>query len=1682
MFGFLNLLNNNTITNEERINMHVNAAYANYNENFSNLVNIEDVNNLSINLIDYVNSQQQGRNTEDDLDSFISGNLGTRSNNSNIEFLFSIESNLNSRITHSFNGRNNLIDYKSELIENKFEKLKNKLNAFSNIKNNHIFLQKTFLDNFDKLSKIVNFISSGISEKTEKVKENSFENKLKREYYTNSGFLFNKVINYIDNNLTIEEDNFTLKNETFLSKEETISFNFINYEENSLLRKSLIVLEEDYPFRFVKPLKNTSNDIVIQSIINATRSLYTMSTNSLIDNYITDEKLSINYEEESLKNLTTEIDRFYIFDLIDVNADYFDPSSIYLSSSLRKKNIDFTQLKNTSESLSTINYLIPVAENRRKNIEVVNSIIPNELKTKNYNKFCIESNKYFVDSIYNIDFLNRDINYGFSNSYDFFKYLTKMTSFNNGRKGKWESYLGNNDWQRSKQEGRPVRVFGENVFDAVNTEEIVKCIYFKDLPMHTHNFIGFANNLRSSSAYKSTTNKEDVSYVEYDSANKVNDLKYKLEIDNLVKRTKVKFLENNNISVGMFKEVANNIRVSNNINKKKILSYSDSNEEKKSVISKNNDFYKLLFTKDPSGGITYSHTDIFTNHKINNEIYKGLDEFKKNDLSVNSERENVKNNFKDFLCYYYPKCRFFSSSKFFHGIKSDIIKDFETFKNRSNENINNKHATNQALYLNTFENSAIDENSKRIIARRFLKKSIMLDKNSNGSLNNAKMSDFVYKQDDILIENYSKSSKTSIRNYLNDIVNSSSNLKTIRRSVFSNTNIRNLADQSNYKMFTGLNTITDQENVLYFFKHSDQFNSQDEEFWSNFRTDLAQLMITSRGTFNHRDTVAIDEGVDNFVERMGYNIENDSEVISEKINSFARQYIDENFNSTRLSLTGKMHFNFFPFHFLEYDYVILGDANARDSLNFTYRRKEINNIKSIPTEVEGQFEYSPDKNRGLDITSSENIKIEIFPVFNDMKSLRQDPDLYKPSIIIEDLFDEMFVEGTISNSISKVIQQLLRLKISEYKTKHFQSEDNVDEFINTNENVLEDVIKILELYSKIYLFAFNRSQRELSIRFFKFVDASNISSSIHTTNIIKKWSIGSFSSNTLTANEVEEQLELQNPNGGEGVGPPLGPTRFDERSLFFGSSDYDRTVGAHGVFDIQKFSAETLTQTEAIKNRWTINGRIFNQNDDIDCFRSTLLSDFNLLNTSYRIENEENNSLKTTFTEFLNNVDESLKESDVLQAFNLDIINGCIDYQDKMLSKSRRELSSSIMFDKLKEIYPVNKVEEIEENFYDIFYINYLSKDLFKNLYINNKLQKNINEGIDNNLDYLKDSSYLDIFKDLEKNQLNNIAAIRDSSSISKISSNKTLLGFYNSNFYTFGLKKDQLENLTYKSLIKFKISIVDKFNLNHIYIPKTLIFSPLFTNTERFVSEDFPGMSDDNMLFYYQLNKNLQNRLNVVNYNDIIRNLQQYPEGDFFIKLIQNKLNLSIEESLIFYEHLIHCHVNSKKSNYIVENIYSINNLNKTNHDLNSKILEKFKNLSNKEFFNIFDIKKDKVFDNNDLISKSLFEANENNDIVYELVNYLSKIGETNDLYNNEYYETYTICVDPKEFFYLDSSNLNNSENFNPQKNTPKVISDEEKALFFKDMPNYNQYKYFQLSEEISVENFNVHIEVEII
>jgi len=284
------------------------------------------------------------------LEDYIRGDLKKNSENKVLDFIFSIENNNSFLVNSSI--FDNVLSYKEKLLKNKYQKIENKFNMFCSVNSNNVKLHSIFLNKFNLLNKVYNLVIEGIEEKTQIVKNNLFEEKLKSDIYSDQGKYFNKVVNFFIENFLENNREFLQKNLVFLETNESFVDNLFNYNKDNfpLLEKSLIGFEKDQPFNFVNSLKTTSNDIVIQAFVNFARSFYTISTNCLVDNYKSDSILKIDFNRDSIKCLVTEKEGFRPFSYIDkqnINTDIDD----IISNNYLKTNNEINYLQNNEDSL-----------------------------------------------------------------------------------------------------------------------------------------------------------------------------------------------------------------------------------------------------------------------------------------------------------------------------------------------------------------------------------------------------------------------------------------------------------------------------------------------------------------------------------------------------------------------------------------------------------------------------------------------------------------------------------------------------------------------------------------------------------------------------------------------------------------------------------------------------------------------------------------------------------------------------------------------------------------------------------------------------------------------------------------------------------------------------------------------------------------------------------------------------------------------------------------------------------------------------------------------------------------------------------------------------------------------------------------------------------------------------------
>lgn len=1439
-----------------------------------------------------------------DIESFIEGK------NKSLEFLYSIENNENNTISE--NTINTTIEYKKEIINKENTLLKNKLQMFLE-KSDVSKLHNSFLKKFSNISNIKENIVKGIKEKTNKINSNSFEIKFKNFVKNNENSkYFNVITNNFFNNVSVARiDKYKPKQKKeFLQNNEEIFSNEINFIDQRFIKQNQFFFELNTDVDFSKEVKTRCSDIVVQNLINLTRSMFTLSSGCFVENHKTDDRfLYINLDNTSLINLNKEKRDFRIFD--HINNLKINNKSLIDENLNNIKNKEYTI--NTSEDTfftnsidayaglchlpsSSKNILNSFISNYKNNLEIAGP----DLLESNASLYisslgfhaneCREINKIFVDNIYNVD----------------------TTGLNNQKLKDVYDYIYKGE---SPEASIITNAFSlkNNLANHISTNKNLRPVYLNESPIFS---ISPENISTDESGFKRANTKKIKIKKEFflDSKFNINSLRQKTKIDNFVKQIKIKHLKNKNVSLDFFNEIVENINDSDR--KDTVLSYCKEDDKNISALNSENDAFNLLFTADQENeNIFYSNVDIISNQKIKGVEFKGIDDLKKKNLNFNIQREEFANNFLNLISHYYPENHLFSSSSLFYNILKSIYREAENSSHSEYED----YSLSQALYLNYFREEIKNQTNKdikKIIATRFIKNAIYNDSTIDQNLSEEGISDFKY--------NYTENDGDFID--IENILSSSSNLENIRKSVYSNFNIKDLSKRSEFKTFNSIKLIKD-------------------------------------GSFYDSTTNSLTD---------------------------------------RVYVAGLIITQFIPMH--------------KFLINFRVRNNFSNKLKT-------QYKQKID-----DSILNKKLKIKIIPYLNDdyVYNREENKESYA---LIEDYFDECCNENNfIFNYICHNIKSILRLLDPNYKEKLFENESQVDDYILNNDDLINKVIEIIEIFSNYYLLYFDRISRANYFKFFTKIPVEIDHNKIGKGENQNIPDFGIVSKNKNLFQELKNALKYG-----------------DDFNFVINNSDQNKEM----ISDIKRI---------------------------IDSFESSQESYFTN-NTLYSIYDNPITNWKSSETLKIYNILKSLYSSDVSQSFYFDIIKGLIQYQNEVIEMNRESISSSKYFNQLKSFLEDSLVDKIEENFHNIFFINKLSKSIFKDEYLNKKIEEDIFDNVDaDNLDYYLDqnNSILNTEKNYKLKYLENFSLDLSNDYI-KESLGSTAEDFYNSSMYSFALKDDILKNKNKDVLIKITVSIVDQLNLNRLYIPKVYLFSPMFTNLNKIDFSEF-GINNKNCLGYYNIEKDIENRLNLF---DIEENLN---ERSFISSKIRTLFNVSHEESIELQNYLLYCHLSSNKVDFLTKNIYNIDILENNNVFVdNLEVFEMFESLNKKEFFSIFKNRKDKTINrikmNENILLPNKSDSFENENSFYDLLINLDNIGKNKsvkDLSESEIYDNYNIAINPKNFYYIDVSG-NEQNNEYSQNDLQKILS---KLLVVNQSLLNNNFK----KDSKLISNFNIIVETEVL
>jgi len=1474
--------------------------------------------------------------------SFINGESLPSSKKLEIDLAFSIENNKNEKLTTGV--LEDIKKYKEEIINNFYENVENKASMLLSLNNNSEKYFNSFFKNISDFDNVKNNINEAIFEKGQKIKNNNFENLLKKYIsFPNNSNIFNLLTN---NFIVMSKSNNKEKDLKVFSK--VLSYDKVQknlltqIDVNSFVKKHCLFETSISSDSESKDIKSIINDVNVQNIVTMIRNLYFMSPNTLVGNYIEEKFNFINLEKDNLISITSEFDDIDYFKFINENGsvdieNFLDKSSFKRLDEHEITNSRSATLENSIDELNGKQHISSTLKTYINDIMISKLKNVSHIKNNLYTNFIVsdsilvskELNKIFTGYFFNVDLLSLDV------------------KFNSGIQDLLGFILFNNTTNNVDNSSN--RTFKENYLNNINEKNEI--IYRFNSSITTY------KNNASSRDNKGTILASDRFNLDDASIYYLDDVYLKNKIDSFVKSQKLNYLKNKDVDLSFSKEIIDNIK--NSKVNKKMLSYCRQDKEDLAVINSESKLFDLFFTGDvESENDFYSHIDIVSNHVIDDSNFKGLDEMKLLDIDPNDEYLNLGDNIKKIISLYYQENSFFSSSNFFKRILQSILNEIEVSEDENYEENN----LTQVLYFNFFKkNFSKDIETKKIIAERFIKKAIQLDTVSSASFKkNNSIKSFEYDYENILEEDFDKESKESIKSYIDKVLNSSDKLKKIKSSIYSLNNIKNLNLISDYKR------------------------------------------ISNIGIFN--------EGYSN---ELGLNT---------------------------FSITAVLNGNVLPNYCLLYNFKSKGNfkEDARISYKIENKNKVLENItfgeinqETGEREVE-KVEYYVDRSISeFDVTKSSDISLKIYPTLCTSDTVKNEFDY--PYIVIKDNFEKIFENNNYSNyafgNIVDVIQDMLRMSVKDYLKLSVNSENDIDVIISDNQDLINNVIDLIEIYSEFYLIYSSRIQRLNSLK-------------------IYNW-------------------QKKNINF-------LGNSAFS----------YNGIISKHSNVYSRFKDVMQLNNSDNIT--------IFNKEEILSCFEDfkTLLDEFSQSPQSF-LENSlleySAENYKTHITYICKNIMHSLYLSDYAQAFNFDLINGFLNHQNEVLNKSREEVSSSELFNQINEVSS-ELVEDIELNFYNTFYLNKLSKAmsfiLLKNN-INYKYIESCYKRLGNDLHKNKN-----IFKELKNHKIDMLnklgSRIKNVYNLQSNTFYENKEDYLNSNFKTFSLSDIGLKNRNSKSIIKIKVSIIDKFNLNHLYMPKIFLFSPMITSTKIFTNNMLAENNINivsNSITFFDTKNDVLNRTKIQSVDDVLNgnilNLKN---------IIKNKFSsLTDEETNLLYRHLISCHVSSEEIGDILNYCYAVNvnkNIYKTR--ISEETYSLVANITEKQFFDVFN------FSKQDALNKIVFDEENNNyilpirseiikekclvyDTLLKLEN-MSSLKELETLNNNNYYDFYNISIKPDMFYYIDSNydRVNNNET--------EVDSLKEIEKLFAKINKFSEINESFKKNTQTIDNFDIVFEIEVI
>lgn len=959
-----------------------------------------------------------------------------------------------------------------------------------------------------------------------------------------------------------------------------------------------------------------------------------------------------------------------------------------------------------------------------------------------------------------------------------------------------------------------------------------------------------------------------------------------------------------------------------------------------------------------------------------NNIYSNFNSYSLNGEKSNIEyikdksEKNINNRLKEFYLNY--------KNLVSNYYKGDIVKtSFNYLKyivssvNKEiaiNTSLNNdnyyKIALCQILYFNYINNK--NENYEAIL-QRFLKNAIKKYGNCSSSIRNNKLESFRFNDNDIKISDF---------NVYYDDVSQGESQEPLKRQ-----KIKELEEKyfdSSEEMYKIINTVFSLENIV------DISNKT-----SKSRIGNINFNVFSNSRFEESFSRA---------EEYFYNEPNLSRAV-------IAEYVNRAIRDSDLVITFDITKNILPFVFIKSNRKI----NIEGDFSIYKNEFELeHNVKSCFEFEENRVRLNDDLNHFNYIVKKSNNQFLLNLSVKNEK------------LILEDFFDEIVSKENDSfcysfSSILKILKDIINVTDGNFKDLEILSEEDIENYITDNSHLLDYTHQVLSLFSDIYLKSILSLNDEISLEMLSLDGILSCDSA----NQIKKYNtqdLGSLNNTNLFKiynfdNIFNERIYSSSPEA----------VYFNYHGKLLYPHDFYNNIfqGSYFKHSIKYTSSNiiNLACNSFIKRFYSIF-----QNFKLDYDSSELIIESELLNNlvsfeSYidknKISNISNENAKDNFVNSIFNSLNTLIKSDTYQSLNFDMIKlFCEHFIKNIDQKDINYIYEEIRFlpsDIDKGNLLLNTLNDLSLN--RLCYQNQINSKIFKDVTENYLLSDSGVSTSDNNI-----STVFNKIKEYRKTDFINIS--------SSSSDNND----YKNDLFYYSIDTKELQNINCNSLIKVKIQAFNHGNINKMYFPKYLYFSPLLFNPKYLLFNT--GITNySNYLGQYNVySDSIKQRVDTLDLsNNTSLQLRDVISRQFEI-VDENTINL-IVDSII---------QNHQKSFEIEKKINGLYNIDISNSKiLQSKISLKTYNLINDisefDFLNSFGVKKNNFI--NECLSIDVDDEKSYNlsydnikylkvcDFFYN-IDYIISSQMQIDLINNiekSKYQNICFGIDISNFFYKD-------------------------------------------------------------